>query len=178
MWEQIIFRSGKGDTWVHFIKQSYWEVDLRGTVGTYEMLFAGLLQKKRRDKSQCYKIGRSASPCCSCVAAVGRPVFACVVPNVYCQCSAQPSLGPSGCLLWSPWGFPHWCVPWCSPLLLSMSSLLLSLFNKPFNKVLRKNKSPLQLILLFASTRLLSRRAKCPKFLAPANITFEMMEPA
>lgn len=57
-------------------------MDLRGTVGKHGLIFAGLLQKKRRDKSQCYKMGRYSSPCCSCVAATGCPVFACVVPRV------------------------------------------------------------------------------------------------
>lgn len=38
---------------MHFVKQSYWEVDPRGTVGGSEMMFAGLLQKKSRDRSEC-----------------------------------------------------------------------------------------------------------------------------
>lgn len=39
----MVARCGKGVTWVHFIKQSYWEVDPRGTVGGGEIMFAGLL---------------------------------------------------------------------------------------------------------------------------------------
>lgn len=56
-------------------------MDLRGTVGGSEMMFAGLLQKKRRDRSECCRMGNSASPFCSYVAAAGGHVFTCVVPG-------------------------------------------------------------------------------------------------
>jgi len=141
-------------------------------------MFAGLLWKKKRDRSECCRMGRSASPCCSYVAAAGLLPLCSPVQCWAGTCSLSapvPASSGAGRVLAVLTLGPCLTVlvdsslqPLTAPPPISPTVTLLKGFKQ-------KIKSPVQAILLFSSPVLFSRRAKCPTFVAPANLKLKMI---